>query len=81
LSDLQEPDDIIDGEGGPETRFNISRRVSKSMVIALGTSYTALVRKCIYCDFGEDDNMTKPALQAAFERHVISVLEKLEKKY
>jgi hypothetical protein len=81
LSDLQEPDDIVDGEGGPETRFNISSRVSKSMVIALGTPYTALVRKCIYCDFGEDDNMTKPALQAAFEKHVISVLEKLERKY
>jgi hypothetical protein len=81
LSDLQEPDDIVDGEDGLETRFNISSRVSKSVFMALGTDYRAVVRQCIYCDFGKDNDLEEPALQVAFERDVISVLERLERKY
>lgn len=81
LSDLQEPGDIVDGEDGQETRFNISSRVSKSMFMALGTDYRAVVRQCIHCDFGKDNDLEDPALQVAFERDVISVLERLERKY
>lgn len=81
LSDLQEPDDIVDGEDGQETRFNISSRVSKSIFMKLGTDYRTVVRQCIHCDFGKDNDLENPALQAAFERDVVSVLERLESKY
>lgn len=81
LSDLQEPDDIVDSEDSQETRFNISSRVSEAMFTGLGTDYRAVVRQCLHCDFGKDNDLKDPELQDAFERDVISVLERLERKF
>ena len=82
LRDLLQPDDIVDGdEDGLDTRLRISDRVRKSLVLELGSPYRKVVRKCIHCDFGNDNDLTDPALMGSFESDVINVLERLERKF
>ena len=77
LRDLQQPRDIQDNENR-HTEFFVATRAVSSMGREMGSTYSEIVKKCLYCDFGCGDDLTNPKLQAVFYQDVVQELEKLE---
>ena len=46
--------------------------------ISLGAGFAAIVKKCLRCDFGYENNLGHPALQARLYEDVVCKLERLE---
>ncbi|KAJ6016882.1 hypothetical protein N7451_000261 [Penicillium sp. IBT 35674x] len=79
LEALQQPVDIE--KGGPQgfADYFTAHRVAESGRKVTG-SFKAIIKKCLYCDFGHDSDFMSPGLQQAFYHEVIGGLEKLEAK-
>ncbi|KAJ5564041.1 hypothetical protein N7513_000283 [Penicillium frequentans] len=79
LEVLQQPVDIE--KGGPQgfADYFTAHRVAESGRKVTG-SFKAIIKKCLYCDFGHDSDFMSSGLQQAFYHEVIGGLEKLEAK-
>lgn len=79
LEALQRPVDLE--RGGPQglEEYFTAHRVADSGRKVTG-SFKAIIKKCLYCDFGHDSDFMSPGLQRAFYNEVIGGLEKLEAK-
>ena len=53
-------------------------RQTKEVISCLGPKFSDIVRKCLYCDFGQGWDLQNPSLQDAFHREVVSELDRLE---
>lgn len=78
---FREDIDLVDSKEDIYTDFRTAERVSESIGKSLGATYGRIVRRCLYCDFGQDSRDLKNSLlQAAFHREVIWELEELERR-
>jgi hypothetical protein len=50
-------------------------------VMTLGKHYLEIVRKCIYCDFSCDDNLSGEALQSAVYTEVVCALQEMRSRW
>jgi hypothetical protein len=72
---------MVDGVEDLYTDFRTADRLSESIGNGLGSTYGRIVRRCLFCNFGEDTkNLRDPMLQSAFHRDVLYELEQLECK-
>ena len=73
---MQEACDV-DQHEDHNTDYHTANRV-RMFASYLGPKYAEIVRKCIQCDFGFGDDMSKRSLQEGFYQGVIAELERLE---
>lgn len=52
-----------------------------SSIMTLGKRYLEIVRKCIYCDFACDDNLSSEALQSAVYTEVVCALQEMRRRW
>ena len=72
---------MVDGVEDLYTDFRTADRLSESIGNGLGSTYGRIVRRCLFCNFGEDTkDLRDPMLQSAFHRDVLCELEQLEGK-
>jgi len=76
LRQMQEECDV-DRHEDHNTDYYTANRV-RMFASDLGPKYAEIVRKCIQCDFGFGDDMSKRSLQEGFYQGVIAELERLE---
>jgi hypothetical protein len=50
-------------------------------IMALGNRYLEVVRKCIHCDFGCDDDLNGEALQSAVYTEVVCALQEMKTRW
>ncbi|CRK18870.1 hypothetical protein BN1723_012245 [Verticillium longisporum] len=62
---VETPDDVVDIRKLSRRRF------------ALGPQYGKITQKCLRCDFGHGDDLSKPRLQEAVYGSLVGVLEKM----
>ena len=53
-------------------------RQAKEVTSCLGPKFSDIVRKCLYCDFGQGWDLQNLSLQEAVHREVVSELDRLE---
>jgi hypothetical protein len=76
---LREESDLVNGQEDQTTDFRTAERIAWSIGNGLGKTYGTIVRKCLFCNFGEDTkDLGDLRLQTAFHRDVLCELEKLE---
>jgi hypothetical protein len=78
LGTLQEPVDLQKGETWGFVEYFTAHRVVEQSHSKVSTSFKKIIKQCLHCDFGHDSDFTSPALQRAFHKDVIAVLEDLE---
>ncbi|GMF82074.1 unnamed protein product [Aspergillus oryzae] len=61
--------------------YSTARRVVEFSHGKISKSFKEVTKRCLYCDFGHDDDFHSPALQQAFYNNVITVLDDLEKRF
>ena len=72
---------MVDGVEDALTDFRTAERLGESIGNGLGSTYGKVVRRCLFCNFGEDTkDLRDPMLQNAFYRDVLCELEQLEGK-
>jgi hypothetical protein len=81
LGTLQEPIDLEKGETWGFVEYFTAHRVVEQSHSKVSTSFKKIIKQCLHCDFGHDSDFTSPALQQAFYKDVISVLEDLEELF
>ncbi|KAJ5621360.1 hypothetical protein N7528_006143 [Penicillium herquei] len=80
LTTLQQPVDFKGGESDFAEYFTAKRVVEFSHV-QINKGFQDVIKKCLYCDFGHDNDFASPALQQAFYNNVITVLDNLEERF
>jgi hypothetical protein len=76
---LRSAEDLVNGQEDQTTDFRTAERIAWSIGNGLGKTYGTIVRKCLFCNFGEDTkDLGDLRLQTAFHRDVLCELEKLE---
>lgn len=74
----------IDREEGGKPDFDeyfTARRVVEFSHGKISKSFKEVIKRCLYCDFGHDDDFKSHALQQAFYNNVITVLDDLEEQF
>lgn len=78
---LQQTVDLRKGDT-PEFAYYVT---AQSLVDLAGRwatkDFRDIIKKCLYCDFGHDNDFASPALQEAFYPGVITELDRLEKLF
>jgi len=78
---LRNEEDLVNGVEDEYTDFRTAERISVQIGNGLGRTYGRIVRRCLFCNFGEDTrDLGDPTLQAAFHRDVLCELEDLENR-
>jgi hypothetical protein len=75
---MRQPCDVANSEDERHILFFTAKRMSRLVSTKSGTRYGEIVRKCLACDFGRGDDLSKPALQEGVYREVICELTELE---
>jgi hypothetical protein len=78
LRSMQQPCDVASSQDERHTLFFTAKRMSRLVSAKSGSRYGEIVRKCLACDFGRGDDLSKPALQEGVYREVICELTELE---
>ena len=78
---LLQKDTDVDAHLAPNTEYHIADRVRHDAASMMGPRYAEVVRKCIQCDFGKGDDLSKTKLQEGFNQDVICELEALEDRF
>ena len=78
LRSMQQPGDVASSQDERHTLFFTAKRMSRLVSAKSGTRYGEIVRKCLFCDFGRGDDLSKPALQEGVYREVVCELTELE---
>lgn len=81
LKTLQRSCDLENGVENQYTEFFTARRLAKSIGREMGSSYGAIVKKLLQCDFGCGDDFNDRDLQAGYYRDVVCELDKLEQGF
>lgn len=81
IENLQKPIDLERGVSPEFTEYFRARRLADQSFDRLGLNFTKMVRKCLFCDFGHDNDFKSLALQEAFYRDIIGGLGDLEKYF
>lgn len=61
--------------------FDLADEHSRNVGALLGSRYAKVVRKCLNCDFGEDNDLRAPELKQAVHKGVVTELEELVKNF
>ena len=80
LPELRKPQDY-DRHHNQNTDYFTADRIRHQASAYLGPRYAEAARKCIQCDFGHDNDLSKTGLQEGFYQDVICELEELEKVF
>jgi hypothetical protein len=81
LRSMQQDSDLQGGQEDRHTEFFTAKRLNRTASTPMGPRYSEIVRKCLQCDFGRGDDLSKPELQEGFYREVVCELGKLEDKF
>lgn len=81
LTALEQSTDLQEGAESDFVEYFTARRVVEFSHGRISTSFREVIKKCLYCDFGHDSDFTSPALQEAFYKKVIIVLDDLEERF
>jgi len=82
ISSLRQESDLINSQNGKHADFFTAIRLSEIMAPSLGPAYAKVVRKCLWCDFGEGvTDLGDPALQASVYTNIVCELERLERGF
>jgi hypothetical protein len=81
LRTMQLQCDLRDGLQSPFVEYLTATRISSTTSTKLGSRYSEVVRKCLYCDFGEGHDLDKRDLQKNFHRDVVCELDYLEANF
>lgn len=81
LRTMQLQCDLQDGLQSPFVENLTATRISSTTSTKLGSRYSEVVRKCLYCDFGEGHDLDKRDLQKNFHRDVVCELDYLEANF
>ncbi|KAJ5623448.1 hypothetical protein N7490_012053 [Penicillium lividum] len=71
----------LQGEESDFVEYFTACRVVEFSHAKISKSFKDVIKRCLYCDFGHDNDFTSPALQQAFYNNVITVLEDLEERF
>ncbi|KAJ5769462.1 hypothetical protein N7520_004021 [Penicillium odoratum] len=80
LSSLERSTEL-QGEESDFIEYFTACRVVEFSHAKISKSFKDVIKRCLYCDFGHDNDFTSPALQQAFYNNVITVLEDLEERF
>lgn len=78
---LQQTVDLRKGDTPGYADFVTAQRLVSLAGRRTTKDFRDVIKKCLYCDFGHDNDFASPALQEAFYRGVITELERLEKLF
>ncbi|KAF8863342.1 hypothetical protein BDZ45DRAFT_798312 [Acephala macrosclerotiorum] len=67
--------------GNTQTDFDLADKHSRNVGALLGSRYAKVVRKCLNCDFGQDNDLSAPELKKAVHKGVVIELEDLVKNF
>jgi hypothetical protein len=81
LRSMQHDSDFQGGQEDRHTEFFTAKRLNRTASTPMGPRYSEIVRKCLQCDFGRGDDLSKPELQEGFYREVVCELGRLEDKF
>lgn len=82
ISSLRQESDLINSQDDKHADFFAAIRLSETMATSLGPAYAKMVRKCLWCDFGEGvTDLGDPALQASVYTNIVCELDRLEKGF
>jgi hypothetical protein len=78
LKSMQKACDVANSLDERHTLFFTAKRMSRLVSAKSGSRYGEIVRKCLACDFGRGDDLSRPALQEGVYREVVCELMELE---
>lgn len=78
LRSMQQSCDVANSQDERHTLYFTAKRMSRLVSRESGTRYGEIVRKCLACDFGRGDDLSKPALQEGVYQEVVCELTALE---
>jgi hypothetical protein len=78
LKSMQKACDVANSLDERHTLFFTAKRMSRLVSAKSGPRYGEIVRKCLACDFGRGDDLSRPALQEGVYREVVCELMELE---
>jgi hypothetical protein len=82
ISSLRQESNLVNGQDDKHADFFAAIRLSETMATSLGPAYAKMVRKCLWCDFGEGvTDLSDPALQTSVYTNVVCELDRLEKSF
>jgi hypothetical protein len=81
LAALERSIDLQEGRKSDFAEYFTARRVVEFSHGKISKSFKEVTKRCLYCDFGHDDDFNSPALQQAFYNNVVTVLDDLEKRF
>lgn len=81
LQGLQQPRDLDGGQENQYTEFHVAKRLANSLGREMGASYSKIVNKLLFCDFGCGDDLNDGELQARFYTEVVCELDELERGF
>ncbi|KAJ6032530.1 hypothetical protein N7540_003262 [Penicillium herquei] len=81
LSSLQQSIDLQEEDKSDFVEYFTARRVVEFSHGKISKSFKDVIKRCLYCDFGHDNDFKSPALQQAFYNNVITVLDDLEERF
>ena len=58
--------------------YSAAYHLASNAGVFFGSAYAAIIRKCLRCDFGEGEDLDKPALQQRLYEDVVCRLEEME---
>ena len=79
LAVLKRPIDLQDGADFVE--YSTALRVVELSHDKISPKFKRVIEKCLYCDFGHDNDFRSPARQQVFYNEVITVLDDLEERF
>lgn len=84
MRSLQRPEDRKRAKNGPVDYFTAQRLADRSYQVMGSRNFQRIVKKCLHCDFGHDNDFTNTSLQEAFYHDVImgpAGLQELERVF
>ncbi|KAJ9300050.1 hypothetical protein DTO271G3_2167 [Paecilomyces variotii] len=81
LRSLQQPADLQKGKTPGFADYFTAHRLVDQSYRMVSKGFQNIIKRCLHCDFGHDNDFANPALQEAFYHKVISGLESLERLF